>query len=334
MTASDSTDDQRSFAPTASWENLRLRADLLKRLRKFFEQRDFLEVETPLLSADSVIDRHLDPIPVTLFDDPRRPTVGQPMWLQTSPEFGMKRLLASGAERIYQVTRAFRGAERGRQHNPEFTIVEWYRVGDSMSEGIALLADFAKEMLKVEKVETISYQEAFEQHVGIDPHTASLEEIAIDGKHHIDGLPSRYRGDDRNDWLNFLLAIFVEPNLGVECPQILYDYPAEQAALARVRDDDPPVAERFELYVNGVELANGYHELLDGDVLRQRNRLTNQQRDRERKYMLPEASLLLDAMDAGLPACAGVALGFDRLVMVAAGAKSIDEVLAFPIDRA
>jgi lysyl-tRNA synthetase class 2 len=334
VTASDSTDDQRSFEPTASWDNLRLRADLLKRLRAFFEQRDFLEVETPLLSADSVIDRHLDPIPVTLFEDPCRPTVGQPMWLQTSPEFGMKRLLASGAERIYQVTRAFRGAERGRLHNPEFTIVEWYRAGDSMEEGVALLAEVAIEMLQVDNVETISYREAFEQHVGLDPHTASLEEIADGGRHNLDGLPPRYGGDDRDDCLNFLLAMFVEPKLGVGCPQILYDYPASQAALARVRDDDPPLAERFELYVNGIELANGYHELLDADALRVRNRFTNQQRIREHKYTLPETSLLLDAMDAGLPACAGVALGFDRLVMVAAGAKAIDDVIAFPIERA
>ena len=332
--ASDSTDDRRAFRPTASWENLRLRADLLKRLRAFFDGRDFLEVETPLLSADSVIDRHLDPIPLTLFDDPRRPAQGRQMWLQTSPEFGMKRLLATGAERIYQITRAFRGCERGNLHNPEFTIVEWYRVGDSMADGMALLAELAKELLPTEAVETISYREAFLEHVGLDPHTASLEEIGAGGKHDLKSSPTRFASDDRNDWLNFLLAMFVEPKLGVVCPQILYDYPASQAALARVRDDDPPVAERFELYARGVELANGYHELLDADTLRKRNRLTNAQRSQAGKYTLPETSFLLDAMDAGLPACAGVALGFDRLVMLAAGANSIDEVVAFPIERA
>jgi len=324
----------RTFKPSASWDNLRLRADMLKRVRTFFDDRDFLEVETPLLSADSVIDRHLDPIPVTLFEDPRQPTVGRQMWLQTSPEFGMKRLLAADAKRIYQVTRAFRACERGHQHNPEFTIVEWYRVGDSMFDGMALLAELGKELLRVEAVRTISYREAFELHIGLNPHTAGLEEIAQVGNRDLGGLPPQYAGDDRDEWLNFLLAEFVEPKLGVDGPQILYDYPASQAALARVRDDTPPVAERFELYVNGVELANGYHELLDANVLRERNRITNTHRSREGKYTLPEKSLLLDAMDAGLPACTGVALGFDRLVMVAAGAKSIDEVVAFPIERA
>jgi lysyl-tRNA synthetase class 2 len=256
------------------------------------------------------------------------------MWLQTSPEFGMKRLLAAGAERIYQITRAFRGGERGQEHNPEFTIVEWYRVGDSMHEGMTLLAELAKEMLGVDAVGTISYREAFRQHVGLDPHTASLEELAAGGKHGLDRIDPAYSGHDRDDWLNYLLAEFVEPNLGIDGPQILYDYPASQAALARVRQDDPPVAERFELYAGGVELANGYHELLDAKVLRERNRIANQQRAADDKYTLPEDSRLLDAMDAGLPACTGVALGFDRLVMVATGAKTIDEVIAFPIEWA
>lgn len=322
------------FKPTASWDNLRLRAALLKQLRAFFDDRDFLEVETPLLSADTVIDRHLDPIPVTLFDDAVVPEIGRQMWLQTSPEFGMKRLLAAGAERIYQVTRAFRGGEAGATHNPEFTMLEWYRVGDSMSEGMDLLAELAKEMLGAERVETISYGEAFQNLVGIDPHTADFDEVAAAVATHKIDLPHSTGRDDRELWLDFLFIMLVSPHLGVEGPQIVYDYPASQAALACVRDGDPPIAERFELFVNGVELANGYHELLDAETLRERNRITNEQRRRASKYALPEESRLLDAMDHGLPACSGVALGFDRLVMVATGAKNIHEVLAFPIDIA
>ena len=135
------------YLPTAPIKNLRLRADLLRRAREFFHERGFLEVETPLLSADVVVDRHLDPIAVTLADDPRRPTIGRSLWLQTSPEFGMKRLLAAGAEAIYQITRAFRNGETGPLHNPEFTMIEWYRAGDGMSEGIDLLSEFCESLL-------------------------------------------------------------------------------------------------------------------------------------------------------------------------------------------
>lgn len=325
---------QGDFRPTASWEMLRFRASLLARLRDFFARHDFLEVETPLLSADTVIDRHLDPLSVTLFDDPRTPEVGQQMWLQTSPEFAMKRLLTAGAERIYQVTRAFRGAERGAHHNPEFTMVEWYRVGDSMEKGMALLGELAGEMLDADHVSRISYGEAFLRNVGIDPHKATASELVTAAMAREVAIPSDMPRDDRDEWLNLLLANLVEPKLGVVGPEILYDYPASQAALAQVRNDNPPVAERFELYVNGVELANGYHELLDPSVLRERNRKTNRLRQADGKLALPRESRLLEAMEYGLPSCVGVALGFDRLVMVAAGASCLNKVMAFPIDRA
>lgn len=334
MSASDSPDNSPEFTPTASWSNLRQRAQLLKRLRSFFDERDFFEVETPLLSCDTVIDQHLDPIPVTLFDDPTEPDVGRRMWLQTSPEFSMKRLLAAGAERIYQVTRAFRGGEAGAFHNPEFTMVEWYRVGDSMSEGIELLAELTKELLGVAAVDVISYGEVYERSVGIDPHVASIKQVSAAAESRKIDLPRSKGGDDRELWLDLLFLTVVQPQLGLARPQIVYDYPRPQAALARVRDGEPPVAERFELFVRGVELANGYHELLDADVLRERNRVTNERRRRAGKYPLPEESRLLAAMDHGLPACVGVALGFDRLVMVALDAESIDGVIAFPVRRA
>ena len=165
------------FAPTASWERLQLRAALLQRLRRFFDERGFLEVETPLLSRDTVVDAHLDPFPVTLIGDPRHPEEGPRLWLQTSPEFAMKRLLACGAERIYQITKAFRAGERGALHNPEFTLLEWYRVGDGMQEGMQLLADVASQLLNVPEVDRLSYREAFQNQLGIDPHTSSVDQL-------------------------------------------------------------------------------------------------------------------------------------------------------------
>jgi lysyl-tRNA synthetase class 2 len=316
--------------PTASWPVLRLRAELLRTLRDFFHRRGFLEVETPLLSADVVVDRHLEPFPVDLPSG-----VGtRRMWLQTSPEFAMKRLLAAGGEAIYQVTRAFRQAEQGPRHNSEFTIVEWYRRGDGLDEGMRFLGELCAALLGLGPAERLSYQAAFEQHTGVNPHTsgaARLEEVT---RSRGLSVPASLDVADRDAWLDLLLVELVEPHLGQRRPVILYDYPATQSALARVRPGPPPVAERFELYVRGTELANGYYELLDAAVLRERNRTNNAARRKQGKPALPEESRLLAAMDHGLPACAGVALGFDRVVMLAAGSASLDEVIAFPFDRA
>lgn len=322
------------FAPAADWDALRLRAEMLRRVREFFAAREFLEVETPILSADVVVDRHLDPIAVTLADDVRRPEVGRRMWLQTSPEFGMKRLMAAGGQAIYQITRAFRGGEVGPLHNPEFTMVEWYRRGDAMSEGMSLLSELAEALLNRGPAERLNYAAAFERHAGVNPHRASaaeLQAIAIERKI---ATPESLVPDDRDAWLDLILVELVEPHLGQPQPTILYDYPASQAALARVRPDDPPVAERFELYVQGIELANGYHELIDAQVLRQRNAAANHQRAADGKPRLPDESRLLAAMEHGIGDCTGVALGFDRVVMIAAGATRVGDVMAFPIDRA
>ena len=203
------------------------------------------------------------------------------------------------------------------------------RNGDSVAErfgGTTLLAGNAPEKL--------SYQVAFQRHLGLNPHQADVATMNRAGVERGFIPPASLDPRDRDQWLNFLLATCIEPQLGFERPTIIYDYPASQAALARVRPGDPPCAERFELYVRGVELANGYHELLDPAVLRQRNQITNQQRAAEGKYALPEESRLLAAMEHGLPSCTGVAMGFDRIVMLAVGAKQIADVIAFPIDRA
>jgi elongation factor P--(R)-beta-lysine ligase len=345
------------FRPTASWKHLQLRAQLLRRLREFFDSRGFLEVQTPVLSADSVVDRNIDPFWIELVGDGQAARMAEHKthvftanshisqaasfasrrWLQTSPEFAMKRLLAAGAGPIYEVARVFRQDEIGPLHNPEFTLIEWYRPGDTLEQGMQLTSDLCETLLQRGPCERISYAEAFAKYVGIDPHCAEGPKLAeITKQLGIDAPESMPLGD-RDNWLDLLLVERIQPHLGVERPVLLYDYPASQAALARVRKESPEkpaVAERFELYIHGIELANGYHELLDADELRRRNATINQQRCADGKSLLPEKSRLLDAMDAGLPASVGVAMGFDRVAMLAAGAKSIAEVLAFPFDRA
>ena len=319
------------FLPAASWPNLRLRASLLRRLREFFHSRGFLEVETPILSADTVVDRHLDPFSLNV-----GPVLGEPrtFWLQTSPEFAMKRLLAAGAEAIYQVSRVFRREELGSLHNPEFTLVEWYRRGDDFRAGMQLTSDLCETLLGRGPAEPVSYADAFQRRVGLDPHAADMASLMAAARQCNSLPPESLAKDDRDGWLDWLLTERVQAHLGIERPVLLYDFPASQAALAQIRPGQPPLAERFELYVSGWELANGYHELLDVVELRGRNARTNVLRRGDGKSALPEESRLLAAMERGLPPAVGCALGFDRLVMLAAGATSIKEVIAFPWERA
>lgn len=321
------------WRPTASLDALRLRAELLTRVRQFFAAREFLEVETPLLSADTVVDRHLDPLSVVVPRDVRRPEIGRRMWLQTSPEFAMKRLLAAHRQAIYQVAKAFRADERGTLHNPEFTIVEWYRPGDDLAAGMKLLSDLAEVLLQRGAAETTTYRDAFVEHAGLDPLAAPLDELFAAVVRLGGGFLSN-DAIDRDTLLDFLMSEIVAPQLGVERPLIVSHYPASQAALAALSPADPRTAERFELFVAGIELANGYHELLDADALIERARTNNAARAADGRQALPEGSRLVAAMRSGLPACAGCALGFDRVAMLAAGATSIDEVQAFPVDRA
>ena len=266
------------FLPTASWENLRLRADLLRRLREFFHAHGFLEVETPILSSDTVVDRHLDPFHIEITPSVEKPP--RRMWLQTSPEFAMKRLLAAGAKAIYQISRVFRQGEQGPLAQSRVHMVEWYRAGDGMAEGMRFTSDLAEIMLGRGPARQVSYREAFIEHAGVDPlssDTAAL--IAAVSKQGIQP-PASLASDDRDGWLDLILVERVQPHLGLDRPVLLYDYPATQAALSRIRNDDPPVAERFELYVSGMELANGYHELLDAEELSRRNRENNRLRSR------------------------------------------------------
>ncbi|HEX3654611.1 MAG TPA: EF-P lysine aminoacylase EpmA [Pirellulales bacterium] len=320
------------FGPAASWPMLELRARLLATVREFFATRGFLEVETPLLSADVVVDRHLEPFEVRLQDAAGHD--GRRLFLQTSPEFAMKRLMAAGGQAIYQITRAFRQGEIGRLHNPEFTMIEWYRRGDGLAEGMALLSDLCQALLGRGQSQRLTYRAAFQQFAEVDPLADDV--ATLRGRLQSRGIaaPASLSADDRDGWLDLLLVELVEPHLGRDRPTVLHDYPASQSALATIRPEEPPVAERFELYVDGIELANGYHELLDPALLRARNRQNNLLRQQDGRPALPEDSRLLAAMEHGLPPCSGVALGFDRVAMLAAGASSLADVLAFPIDRA
>jgi len=315
---------------------LRQRARLMAVVREFFASRGFLEVDTPILSADTVVDRHLDPLTTTLTGvGPSRT-----MYLQTSPEFAMKRLMAAGGEAIFQIARVFRQGERGDRHNPEFTLVEWYRRGDDYEAGMQLLSDLCAATLGQAASQRITYRQAF-AFLGIDPFTITDDELARCTRAKLPEVSAAFDDTtDRDAWLDLLLTECVEPYLGTSHltsgPTILHDYPPSQAALAQLRHDlgSPPVAERFELYFQGIELANGYHELLDPEVLLERNIENNRLRVADGKPPLPVESRLIDAMRAGLPPCTGCALGFDRLVMLATGQVDIARVIPFPIERA
>jgi len=437
------------FLPTATIHTLQQRSELISAIRKFLVRNGYWECETPLLANQVVIDANLDPF-VT------RNTDGKWLYLQTSPEAGMKRLLAAGATAIFQITRAMRRGESGRLHNPEFSMLEWYRAGDdhhaqmdfverlvrcvyrvaaeeltsgaerlsgteqlSVQDGPAAgdreeskrkendRTDSDRRRLSHERImprtvsgesfcsgepgdrqqlihrdrqqlihhpgqnesapgksvprelspwessprfERLTYDEAFERFAGsrvLHLDVPALRRMATE--HQIEtpaGMPS----DDRDPWLNLLLAELVEPHLGREAPQFVYDFPASQAALARIRGDaEPgvsatrpgndstthsPVAERFELYDRGIELCNGYHELTDPDELTRREIEERRRSQSEAIRQYPEPSLMKEAMRHGLPACSGVALGLDRLIMLALGRDRVSDVIAFPLERA
>jgi elongation factor P--(R)-beta-lysine ligase len=316
------------WRPTAALETLRLRGQLLGRARGYFAQTGTLEVETPVLVRSAVTDVHLESLAVHRSDGAR---IG---FLHTSPEYAMKRLLCAGATDIFQVARVFREGERGRRHNPEFTMIEWYRLGIDhhglMRDVDALLRALLEPVRPVGPTVHVTYAAAFEAALAVDPLTAGTDAIEAALQRAELDVPDSLRGD-RDGLLDLGMSLCVAPGFTDDRITFVRDFPASQAALARI---DGPVAARFEAFWGGLELANGFHEL--GDAAEQAQRFTadaatrrargQPERDADRRF--------LAALAAGLPACAGVALGFDRVVMVAAGAHSIDDVIAFPIERA
>lgn len=316
----------KDWTPTASIATLEIRASMLRAARDYFAATRTLEVDTPTLSEAAVSDVHLASVTAE--------ACGQRRYLHTSPEYPMKRLLAAGCGDIWQIARVYRDGESGRYHNPEFTLIEWYRVGidhhSLMSDVERLISAMLPPSRHFDSAERLTYREAVQLHAGVDAFDdpmavliARLESSGID-------VPISIRGD-RDACLDLIMSTLVGPQLGRERLSFIYDYPASQAALARIRGR---VASRFEAYYEGIELANGFHEL--GAHEEQRARFAADLAGRAQRE-LPRAPIderFLSALAHGLPECAGVALGFDRLVMCAVGAKHIDEVIAFPFARA
>jgi len=313
------------WQPSATRDVLAQRAALLAQIRAFFSDRNILEVETPVMMAAG----SLDPA-IHSFTSASR--TGQSYYLQTSPEAAMKRLLAAGSGSIYQISRVMRDGERGRRHNPEFTLLEWYRLDQDHHQ----LMDEVEQLVRTLLVDRVpdtafkrcSYAGVFAEHAGIDDvHVAGTGQIKTAALRH--GLNLEGDCDDKNVWLDLVMSHIIEPQLGREGGCFVYDYPADQAALARTRPGSPPLAERFELYINGVELANGFHELTDAGEQRRRFEHERSIRRQSGLDAMPLDEKLLAALQHGLPECAGVALGFDRLVMLAAGKDDIRGVMAF-----
>jgi len=287
-----------------------------------------LEVETPLVGAYSVTDPHMDAIKT---ESP----FGVPAsyYLQTSPEYAMKRMIAAGFGSIFQICKSFRRGEKGSRHNPEFTMLEWYRPGFDHFDLMDEVSELMCMVLSCQPVRQMTYRQLFEQYLNIDPHSensTSLERIAREK------IDIQMQSENKDDWLNVLMTEIIEPQIGIEAPLFIYNYPASQCALAKVVLDGEgvPVAERFELYFRGVELANGYHELTDSNEQRRRFKKDQDLRQRLNRVDIAIDKNFMAAIDSGLPACAGVAMGMDRLIMTALELDTIDDVLSFPIDRA
>ena len=303
-------------------------------MRSFFDDHGFCEVQPPCLSRDCVVDAYLDPLAVdagqlaiSLPDLPRQ------FYLQTSPESAMKRMLVAGAPSIYSIGPVFRGGERGDFHNPEFTMLEWYQLDAEMDAGVQLLGDLAIRLLGHDSYEVRRYRDVFRETLQLDPIDAEQTDL-LDRANAIDPQLASSLASDRDSLLDLLFSRSIQPSLGVHRPMIVTHYPSSQAALAKTALDDPACAARFELFASGIELANGYDELRDPEVLMERYRHNQARRIATGKTPMQLDTTLVLAMRAGLPQCSGVAMGVDRMLMARTRSSTIDEVLPFTIERA
>ncbi|CNE76863.1 elongation factor P--(R)-beta-lysine ligase [Yersinia nurmii] len=320
-----------SWQPSAPIANLLKRAAIMAEIRRFFADRGVLEVETPAMSQATVTDIHLSPFE-TRFVGPGAAD-GMTLYMMTSPEYHMKRLLAAGSGSIYQLGRSFRNEEAGRHHNPEFTMLEWYRPHYDMYRLMNEVDDLLQQILDCSSAETLSYQQAFLRHLDVDPLSADKTQLR-EAAAKLDLSNIADTEDDRDTLLQLLFTVGVEPHIGREKPAFVYHFPASQASLAEISTEDHRVAERFEVYFKGMELANGFRELTDAN-----EQLKRFEQDNRRRAVLglPQNPIdvnLIAALQHGMPDCSGVALGVDRLVMLALGAERLSEVMAFPVDRA
>ena len=307
---------------------LQARAELLSTLRQFFFQRSVMEVDVPVLARSSVTDINIESIPANIYSESG--------YLQTSPEYFMKRLLSQGAGDIFCLGKAFRNGEQGCRHNPEFSLLEWYRCGwdehqlmDEIAELISLV--FAARSSQPLAITKRTYADCFSQILGIDPHGADLVELQEKA---VAASSDSWTGESRANCLDLLFSQLVEPQLPSGLV-FVYDYPACQSALAQLHNDTQgrQVSRRFEVFLNGLELANGYFELTDRAEQQQRFDGDNAQRIEASKPQIPVDRHLLAALDHGMPSCAGVAMGVDRLLMQLEGADSITQVMPFSWDR-
>lgn len=321
-----------NYQPTCSIEALKARAAMYQKIRQFFAEREVLEVETPVLSQAGVTDVHLASVQVQRHIHGKLNT----QYLQTSPEFPMKRLLASGSGPIYQICKVFRDDEHGRKHNSEFTMLEWYRPGLDlkalMHETADLLATCLVHRFGEIRPVVLSYKHAFQDRLEINPLQATLKQLK-DTANRV-GL-NLDLGDDRLGYMDLLFSHFVEPSLGFDAPVFLTDFPPEMASLAKVKQDEEGelVAARFEVYIEGLELANAYDELLDAEILASRFEGDNAERAQQGLPVIPTDQYLLAALPH-MPECSGIALGIDRLLMVVMNQVKIDQVIAFPAEIA
>lgn len=313
-----------TWQPSASVETLKQRAAIMQSIRRFFHERGVIEVETPLLCHTSVTDPYIQSISATLGQ--------QRYYLQTSPEYAMKRLLAAGSGAIFQLCKAFRLDEVGVRHNPEFTMLEWYRPDFDHHQLMTEMDELLQCVLKTHAAERVSYADLFLRFLAINPHQVTSHELQMLAKRH--QLDIQANIDDVDTWLMLLMSHIIEPQIGQERPIFIYDFPVSQSALARIQSTIPPVASRFEVYFKGMELANGFHELQDAKEQRRRFEANLQSRREQNLEMLPLDEHFLAALEHGLPDCAGVALGVDRLVMLALEKEKIAEVVSFDFHRA
>lgn len=317
----------------ASWDVISLRAEILRAVRAYFATHEFIEVETPILSDAATPDPHLHSFLVRSVDEQVLGVEGG--YLHTSPEYAMKRLLAQFRCSIYQICKVFRAGERGRLHNTEFTLIEWYQVASDYQTFMREMDRFIQGLIvphlafELMPTEFVLYREAYQRCTGVDPFIDDAQSYINCAQRHSLLVPQGVAADDREALRDWLLTELVEPSLGQQRLTFMYDYPIEQAALARIRNAEVAVAERFELYFMGVELANGFQELIDG--MEQHVRLKDELARRVAMGM-QEVELderFLEALRAGMPETCGVALGLDRLLMLITGHASIDKVLSF-----
>jgi len=323
------TDSSQHWRPTASLDVLKKRAELLRQIRAFFYARDVLEVDTPALSAAGNTDPNIE----SFSTDYTGPGDANTLYLHTSPEFAMKRLLAADSGAIYQLCKVFRNGEAGRHHNPEFTMLEWYRPGFDHHKLMDEVAELINEVLGHKDIEKITYQQAFVEHAGIDPLDTDSRALKQCAQQH--GLEQVIGVDDASvdEWLDLLMDQVIVPAFGKN-RVFVYDYPASQAALAKISSSDPRVAERFELLIDGIEIANGFHELTDADEQRRRFKAENSQRQKAGLAQLPIDENLIAALENGIPDCAGIALGVERLLMLLLSQQNISNVMCFDTEHA